>query len=194
MTELESQSTLDLVARVQSGDDRALEHLVGRYLPRLRRWASRRLPGWARHLLDTDDLVQDTLIRTIRNLDRFEPRREGGLQVYVRRALQNRIRDEIRRVGRHPQDPLPDSDLDEPPDRSPSPLESAIGEQAMRRYERALARVSEEDREAIVARLELRLPYREVAEALEKSGPDAARMAVSRAIVRLAREMERDTG
>ena len=46
-----------------------------------------------------------------------------------------------------------------------------------------------EDREAIIARVELGLSYEEMAEALNKPTPDAARKAAQRALVRLAEEM-----
>ena len=57
---------------MRSGDDTALGTLVERYLIPLRRWASGRLPAWARDLRDTDDIVQDTLMATLRHLDGFE--------------------------------------------------------------------------------------------------------------------------
>jgi len=58
-------------------------------------------------------------------------------------------------------------------------------------YEEALARLRADDRELIILRVELGLPYREIAEILDKPSEDAAQMAVSRALVRLAREMGR---
>ena len=100
-------ATLFLLERVRAGDTAALNRLLDRYLPRLSRWASGRLPQWARDLSDTDDLVQDTLIRSVANLDHFEASGEGALQAYLRGAVMNRIRDEIRRHRRTPaNDPL----------------------------------------------------------------------------------------
>lgn len=61
----------------------------------------------------------------------------------------------------------------------------------MGRYEAALARLEPEEREAIVGRIELGCPYAELAEALGKPSADAARMTVSRALLRLAEEMSR---
>ena len=95
-------ASLVLLERVRAGDTAALNRLMDRYLPRLSRWASGRLPQWARDLSDTDDLVQDTLIRSVANLDHFEARGEGALQAYLRGAVMNRIRDEIRRQRRTP--------------------------------------------------------------------------------------------
>jgi RNA polymerase sigma-70 factor, ECF subfamily len=181
-------STLTLVERVKAGDREALDGLVARYLPALRRWASGRLPRWTRDLLDTDDLVQETMIRAINRIDRFDARHEGALQAYLRQAVVNRIRDEIRRGKRSPvETPLDDNAAD----HAASPLELAIGAEALERYEAALARLRPEEREAIVARIEMDGTYQDVARALGKPSADAARMAVSRALLRLAEEMSR---
>jgi RNA polymerase sigma-70 factor (ECF subfamily) len=181
-------ATIDLVERAKSGDSAALDRLLARFLPMLRRWASGRLPRWSRDLMDTDDLVQETVIRAVQRLDRFEVRHEGALQGYLRQAIINRIRDEVRRAGRAPEvTPLNDGQRD----RSASPLELAIGREAGERYEQALARLRPEEREAIVTRIELEYSYRQVADALGKPSADAARMAVGRALLRLAEEMHR---
>ncbi len=182
----ETTSTLTLLDRARRGDDEALAILCGRYLPRLRRWAGGRLPGYARGMLDTDDLVQETLLRTIRQVDNMHSRREGAFQVYVRQVLLNRIRDEARR----PKRVLPlTGDGPEPVDLSASPLETLIGKGTLERYEKALEKLSDADREAVVARIEFGGTYRELAEILGKPSADAARMAVARAMIRLAEEM-----
>ena len=159
-----------------------------RYLPRMRRWARGRLPTRARLDVDTDDMVQDALIRTCERLREFEPRGEGALQAFLRQALRNRITDEVRKARRRPVD---DGVLEARPDGGPTPLEEAIGAEAMASYERALAALEEGEREAIIARVEMGMPYAEIAAATGKPSADAARMAVSRALVRLAEEMGR---
>src|SRR5438067_2332021 len=95
-------TTFDLVERAKTGDSDALNHLFARYLPSLRRWASGRLPRWTRDLMDTDDLVQETVVRAVKRINRFESRHEGALQAYLRQAVVNRIRDEVRRARRSP--------------------------------------------------------------------------------------------
>jgi RNA polymerase sigma factor (sigma-70 family) len=159
---------------------------MDRYLPRLSRWASGRLPKWARDLSDTDDLVQDTLIRSVNNLNHFESRGEGALQAYLRGAVMNRIRDEIRRRGRQPVLAPLDSGVVA---KGQSPLESAIGAETLAKYDRALDRLEPETREAVIARIEMGCSYAEIAELMEKPSADAARMTVSRALLRLAEEM-----
>ncbi|MEO7135421.1 MAG: sigma factor-like helix-turn-helix DNA-binding protein [Vicinamibacterales bacterium] len=77
------------------------------------------------------------------------------------------------------------------PDEGTSPLEAAIGQETVESYEAALNRLLPEEREAIVTRVEFGLSFAGVAEVLGKPSPDAARMAVVRALVRLAEEMGR---
>ncbi len=180
-------STL-LLARARSGDRQALDRLCNRYLPRLRRWASGRLPGWARDVVDTNDLAQETLLRVLGRLSDSEFRVTAGLNAYLRQALLNRITDEIRRAKVRPERiELPEQQVDS----AASPLEEAIGTDVADRYESALARLDAEEREMIVARIEMGLTYQEIADELEKPSPDAVRMAVSRALIRLAKEMDR---
>jgi len=180
------ESSLTLLARAQAGDAVALDTLIARYLPRLQRWARGRLPDWARDLADTQDLVQETVVKAFKHIDRFEVRGEGALQAYLRQALLNRIRSEIRRVNRRPVSSELDSQAEDP---APSPLARAIGAEAVDRYERALERLRPEEREAIIGRIELGLTHAELAEALDKPTPNAARMAVERALIKLAKEM-----
>jgi RNA polymerase sigma-70 factor (ECF subfamily) len=185
----DAESTFKLLERAHAGDDDALEVLFARYLKPLERWASGRLPRWARNAADTHDLVQDTLLNAFRKIGSFEPRREGAFQAYLRQAVMNRIRDELRRTGTRPAT----ATFDEGDHPHPgSPLEEAIGVETFERYEAALQRLTPEEREAIVARVELGRTYEEMAALLGKPSADAARMAVTRALVRLAEEMKRE--
>ena len=184
----ELDSTFDLVERAKRGDADALNRLFARFMPALRRWATGRLPRWTRDLMDTDDLVQETVLRSVKRIEAFESRHEGALQAYLRQAVVNRIRDEVRRTKRSP---IATELNENQSDGATSPLDAAIGREAVERYEAALARLRPEDREAIVARIEMDGSYQEVAQALGKPSADAARMAVSRALLRLAEEMNR---
>lgn len=186
----QAESTALLLERARAGDQEAVDALFARYLLPLRRWASGRLPGWARDLTDTQDLVQDVLLQTFKKIGDFEPRGEGALQAYLRQALKNRLRDELRRVQRRPSHTALDSQVE---DLAPSPLEAAVGREGIERYERALAALRAEEGEAVIARLELGYSYAEIAQMLDKPSPDAARMAVERALVRLVQRMSRGT-
>lgn len=182
----EVESSVVLVCRAQDGDAEALNELLRRYLPRMRRWATGRLPASARNLLDTGDIVQETLIKAVRTFGDIDVQREGALQAYLRRALLNRLNDAYRRTAGRPVEAVLDSGI---PSGNDSPLEAAIGNEALRRYEAGLSRLSDGDREAVILRIEFGYDYHRVAEMLGKSSADAARVAVSRALGRLAREM-----
>jgi len=184
----ELDSTLNLLERARLGDRQAIEQLFARHLKPLQRWASGRLPKWARDLADTDDLVQDTLLRTFKRMEDFEPRRLGSLQAYLRTAVLNRLRDEIRRKGRQPET----TELDSLNSDGQSPIEETIGRETVEEYERALGKLKPEEQEAIIGRVEMGYTYEELAQALGKPTPDAARKAAQRALVRLAEEMKRE--
>ena len=184
-----AESTIELVLRARTGDQAATAELFDRYGTRLRRWAHGRLPAAARGALESQDLVQETLIRVFQRLPAFEPRHPGAFRDYVWTTLWNCIRDIARTsLRRGPSESL-DSDLVA---TTASPLEEAMGREAFGRYEAALERLRPEDREAIIARIELGLSHAEVAAALGKSSAAAAHMAVSRALMRLAEEMAHD--
>jgi DNA-directed RNA polymerase specialized sigma24 family protein len=57
-----------------------------------------------------------------------------------------------------------------------------------------MARLRPEDRQAIVAKVEMSLPYSEITVLLGKPSVAATQMAVSRALVRLAKEMAVERG
>ncbi len=185
-----SETTSFLLLRAKGGDDRALELLCGRLIPRLRRWASGRLPASARSLVDTEDIVQEALVSSIRRLESFRPEGGGAFFAYVRRAITNGILDQIRRRDVHER-AVETREAPRPP--APSPLEDLLGREALDRYEAALERLSASDREAVIARIELHCEYDEIAETLGSASGHAARMKVKRALVKLAKEMGRES-
>lgn len=176
------RSTRSLLARARHGGGSAVSELVARYLPGLRRWAHGRLPRWARSAADTSDVVHDTLVGTLGRLDTFEPRHRGALATYLREAVQNRIRDEHRRVARRGTPaPLPET-LRAP---VPSPLDEAMAREFDARYRDGLARLTRDERHLVVAHLELGYTHAQLGHMTNRS-PHAARMALRRAIARLA--------
>jgi RNA polymerase sigma factor (sigma-70 family) len=156
---------------------------MARYLPRLRTWASGRLPGRSRSLLETGDLVQEALLRTLKGLDRIQVRGRGGFQAYVRAAILNRIRDEIRWSARRPG---PDGVPESLESREPSPMEMAIGADLTARYDRALATLTQTEQELLHLKVELDCDYDEIAAIANRPNREAARAAVARALRRLA--------
>jgi RNA polymerase sigma-70 factor (ECF subfamily) len=179
---LSDEPTIELVLSARNGDHMALEALLERCLPPLKRWAHGRLPARARGGLDTGDLVQEAAMHVLARLDKFEPRHVGAMQAYLRMSVINRIRDEIRKVGRRPEAVELTT---EPPSDITSPLELVIREEGYERYRRALDKLRPRDREMIVARVEVQWTIQEIAHRFGMASIDAARVAVSRSLKRL---------
>ena len=179
-------STIDVLERARTGDHAAARELIERALMPLRRWARGRLPGYARADANTDDIVQDAVVHTLRRIELFQHRTVAGLQAYLRESVLNRIRDEIRRVTRRG---IPEEVPVEISDDAPSPLEELILREQSQRYLDALRSLRPDDRLAIIHRLEQRHSFAELARILGKPTEDAARMAATRALKRLARAM-----
>ena len=183
---LSDEPTIELVLSARNGDRMALEALLERCLPPLKRWAHGRLPAHARGSLDTGDLVQEAAMHVLARLDKFEPRHVGAMQAYLRMSVINRIRDEIRKVGRRPQ--LAEL-VEEPPSDMTSPLETVIREEAYDRYRSALDKLRTRDREMVVARIEVQWSIAEIAQRFGMASVDAARVAVSRSLKRLSAQL-----
>jgi RNA polymerase sigma-70 factor (ECF subfamily) len=182
------ESSLGLVERAKAGDASALERLITRYLPRLRHWTRQALPSWARDAADTDDLVQETVWNAVRNLPHFTMRGDHALRAYMKRAARNRVNDELKRVARRPRrSQIPDSY----PSPTPRPDESISAREDLWRCQVALCRLRTDDRKIIELSVTHGTDPIKLAELTGRRSPDAARMALSRALRRLAREMRR---
>ena len=176
------ESTASLLAEVRKGDELARERLCALYLPMLMRWAHGRLPGKGRSLAETSDLVQCTLMQALSRVPQFESQHEGAFLAYLRAALMNNIRLELRRSQRHPSIGTASA----PELADDSPLASLTGRDALLDYERALGQLAPERREAVILRVEFGFSFEEIALAMERPSADAARMLVGRALAELA--------
>jgi RNA polymerase sigma factor (sigma-70 family) len=178
-----------LLAEAQLGKASALDALFRRHLPYLTRIARGRIPKWARRLSDTNDVVQDAFIKTLRCLPGFEGRGKGALRAYLTRAVESRLQDEYRSMARR----KPPETLDERiPDPTATPYDLAVKEEEEKRYRKALSRLRDTDQRLIVAHVELGYSIDQIAMITGRRRVDSARVAVSRALQRLAAEMSRD--
>jgi RNA polymerase sigma factor (sigma-70 family) len=182
-------STNRLLAAARDADSSAIGALFRRHFSWLSRWASGRLPSYARDELDTADLVQDTLLAAFARLAWFSPRHTGAFRAYLRRSIQNRVCDEIRRANR--QRRCRDLELDDIPSPACSPLDDLLDSETRARFSSALAALARRDQMAVVARCEMQYSYEQISEALGIRSPEAARKVVARALKRVAGEMSR---
>ncbi|MEZ4649115.1 MAG: RNA polymerase sigma factor [Candidatus Eisenbacteria bacterium] len=178
-------ATALLLERVRSGDEAALRNLVELYRPLLERWASGRLPGHARGLVDTVDLVHVSLVRVLKQVGTFESAHPGAFLAYLRRTVLNQMRNEIRAAQSRPR-----GDAEADATAAWASVEDEVGRETLEAYEAALAKLPEDDQAAVVLRVEFRLPYQEIAATLGRPSADAVRKQVTRALLRLAALME----
>ena len=179
----------ELLRQARRGDRSAVDALFARLFPWLQRRTRGRLPRWARGVLDTSDVVQDVLLHSIRLISGFESPSSVAFRAYLLRAVDHRIRDEMRRVGRRDthggleEDALPAAG-------DPSPLQQLIADETWQRYLRGLKRLTPRERRLIVGRGELGYSFKQLALIDDRASADAARKALRRALVRLSQEMD----
>jgi RNA polymerase sigma factor (sigma-70 family) len=176
-----------LIALARAGDSHALNALLTRQKASLKTWARGRLPQWARRAVDTNDLIQEALLQTLRHIHTFDDRGRGALQAYLREAVRNRIRDELRRVSRRPVHEALDEAMRD--HGGASPFDAAAEEERMRRYKTSLALLTDNERMLVVGRMEMSYTYEQLALATGRSTAEAARVAVRRAVLKLAVKM-----
>lgn len=189
----QAETSFELVRRACAGDAEAENEVCRRYLPRLHKWARGRLPAGARPAMETGDVVQDVLIRAIRTFPEFELRHEHSFPAYLRTILANRLRDLGRVDSRRPP-PKPLEDGIDPPARDPSPFDSAAAAERQARFDAALKELAVADQELIFLRTEMGCDYEEIVQILGRSNPNALRVAVRRAIVRLCERIAKHDG
>ncbi len=175
-------NTALLLQQVGTGDQQAADQLVLKYRPLLISWARGRLPYYCRDLEETADLVQETLIIGLRKAVDFKSQSPGSFLAYLRTILLNRIRKQISQHNNTYQLALTQSLLH-------SQLQQSSHLDTLVEYDRALDQLSEDQKEAVILRVEFGFDYQKIAELTERPSADAARMFVSRALVALAKCM-----
>ena len=178
----------ELLGRARRGERSAVDALFARLFPWLRRRARGRLPGWARGFVDTSDVVQDVLLHTMRRIAGFESASSVAFRAYLLRAVDHRVQNEMRRVGRRDTWGGLEADTLAAGDEA-SQLQQLIDGDAWQRYLRALQRLKPRERRLIVGRAELGYSFKQLALIDDRASAEAARKALRRALVRLSEEM-----
>jgi RNA polymerase sigma-70 factor (ECF subfamily) len=166
----DGHETPELLEAIRRGDADAFEQVARLYAPRLFRFALR-LTGRRE---DAEDLVQETLLRSLPALRRFEGR--ARLSTYLTRALGNLWKNRLRARQRsrlvewfrasRSNPGRPDEGEAEfvPADDAPSPLERLEAEDRAERVREAVSRLEPNRRLTLLLREVEELPYEEIAE------------------------------
>lgn len=187
-----------LVARLRCGDREALDPLLDRYRPYLRRIVDSRLDRRLRTRLGVSDVVQAAEVGAFEGIAEFLEGEPIPFRWWMRKA----VHAELRRVYRahvlagkraiEREVPLPDRSSLILASRfaagGPSPSQDASRREMAQRVRGALAELEEKDREILLMRTFEDLPYDEIGYVL-KIDPAAARMRQGRALVRLGKAL-----
>jgi RNA polymerase sigma factor (sigma-70 family) len=175
-----------ILLEARQPDPALVEELLKRCLPSLTRLARKRVPPAARGSLDTEDLVQETVLRVIRRLDSFTPRHPEAIQAYCHVALLNLVRDIARRLSSRPTASQLSKEM---PCPRPTPFDEVIESDSYRRYRRALRKLSPKSRSLLIARIEWHWTVHDIALRFKMPSENAVRTALWRAARHLARMM-----
>ena len=188
----ELTASLELVARVQAGDDEARERLFRRYVPRVLRVVRARMGARLRELEEPQDILQNTFLAALSALERFEAREDAALIDWFARLVENQIRDTLKghlaaKRESTRREPLGDAaDGGEGLRASdPGPLETLTREEEARLLDECISELPDAEREVLVLRDLADASWAMIAERLGRPSEGAARELHRRAQLRL---------
>jgi RNA polymerase sigma factor (sigma-70 family) len=159
----------ELIEKVEAGDKAAFEVLYERYFPRVYRFVDRRM----RNRADTEETVQDVFINVFSSLGSY--RGEAPFAAWVLGVTRRTIASRFKKK-RHTMVPLGENEEPEILDlmmptirREPTPLEHYECGERIARLERAVARLTKEQRTLFELHHLHHRPIQELARTLRKS-------------------------
>jgi RNA polymerase sigma-70 factor (ECF subfamily) len=180
-------ATSDLLRDARAGSAEALDALYARCGGRLLAYIRLRLGRTLRSRLESRDILQATLMKSLEHLGEFRGDRTASLMAWLAKIADHEIRDRADYHQRQQRDAAREIAI-ETDVALPSPARSALthaimGEEA-RRLEQALESLSPAHREVILLRKFEELSFAEIAARLDKTD-DACRMLLARAMTAL---------
>lgn len=184
-----TQTEMDLALNIACGDEDALRVYIAQYGPKVMGFLRRRYPTiW-------EDAWQETLIRLVNKINRFDPDK-GSLRSWSIKLAQNRARSILRAEKKHPSaEAHEDIERDQrrPPQEEQSPKQRKQAERRAEQIREAINTLPPKDRRVIEADLahpDGKAPAGELADVWDTT-ENAIHQARSRAKKRLREELER---
>ena len=197
-----SQKTQQLVVLARDGDKSALNQLYGIYAERVRWMVRFRMGKELRSRLESMDLVQDTLIHALNDLDNFTYKNEGDFLRWLSTIAENVLRGNLKKLHANKRDirrevpldgygPTTGSRLvrDHGPVETTTPSVIMSKKEDLSKLEQAIDQLKPGYREVIILAKIDGLSYKEIGKKLGKS-TDAVGMLLSRAMLALTNVFE----
>ena len=183
-------SSHGLVERVQQGDHEAFSRLFEKYRSRLAVLVHYKLGSDLRRDADVDDILQETMLRAYRDIERFEYKAPGSFMSWLARIAEHVIVDAARAQKRHKRagEHVPFRSESNPGGPDPAdfhtPSRIFSENESLGRFVETLGSLPEDYRRVILLAKVEGLATSEIAQRLEKSN-EATSLLLHRAIKRL---------
>jgi RNA polymerase sigma-70 factor (ECF subfamily) len=177
----------ELIRRAQEGSPEALNALYERAAGRLLAYVRLRLGRELRARLESRDIVQAAMVKSLEHLHELKGDSTGSLMGWLARIAEHEIRDRADYHQRQRRAAVREAPLDEEvavPALTRSALSRVILDEQAERLEAALESLSRPHRDVILLRKFEELSFAEIARRLGKS-EDACRMLLARAMTAL---------
>ena len=199
----DSEPTQQLLLNIRHGSDEAVNQLLERHRPAVRRMIDLRMDPVLKRRVDASDIVQEVLIQANRRLQSYLENPVMPFHLWIRQMAKDRLIDAHRRhrqTARRSMDreqPLAaaasgESSLDllaQLHDQELTPAAAATWQELQNRFEQACSRLDESDQEIVLMRHFEHMSNGDVAAALELT-PQAASMRYLRAMRRLRKLLD----
>jgi RNA polymerase sigma-70 factor (ECF subfamily) len=186
-----SGETRELLQRAREGSPEALNLLYERCAGRLLAFIRLRLGKDLRSRLESRDILQTTLLKSLEHLEDLKGNQTRSLMAWLARIAEHEIRDGADFHHRQRRDAARELPLDDDaplPALTRSALSRVILDERATRLEAALETLSADHREVILLRKFEELSFSEIGTRLGKSD-DACRMLLARAMTALTLAM-----
>ncbi len=182
----ETRDDLDaLVASAISGDRSAVEHVLMKVEPLVRRYCRGRLGRGERSSVSADDVAQEVLLAVLTALPGYRVQGRPFL-AFVYGIASHKVIDAHRAAGRNRADPV--SDVPDAIEVADGPEQRTLQVELSGEMTKLLDKLPAKQREILVLRVVVGLSAEETAEAVD-STPGAVRVAQHRALARLRKLM-----
>jgi len=188
---MSAETTATLLAQAKAGSPEALNALYERCTARLLAFIRLRLGRQLRGRLESRDILQATLLKSLEHLDELKGTETRSLMAWLARIAEHEVRDCADFHTRQRRDPAREAVIDDGallPAVTRSALSHVILDEQAERLEAALDDLSPAHREVILLRKFEELSFPEIAQRLGKS-EDACRMLLARAMTALTLAM-----